>query len=190
MKAVAHLRLLRTRLDEWAAQLPRGRAASACGGEPNHRLWWHLDATLTKAASGTLSAYDAWSAAVALLWAEELADVAWRRCARRHILVAAITGRDGLDGAAPPSLPALAVAARFQPQAWINDHAVDTDVDFPNQWTVSPSLAPQALRAILTGPTPADMDFLTSDPAAPDWIRRWPGPFDITLDYTIHPTDS
>ncbi|MDE1675464.1 hypothetical protein [Nocardia gipuzkoensis] len=121
-----------------------------------------------------------------MLWVQDLADEIWRRCPRRHTFVAAVTGHGWQPGDLPPSLPAVAVTARFQPQAWINNHAVDTDNDSPNQWTVSPALIPQTLRVILTGSASADLDFLTEDPAAPDWIRHWRGPFNITIDYTVH----
>lgn len=67
----------------------------------------------------------------------------------------------------------------FQPEAWINDYAVEVDDEGPDTWKVSTEMAERILDAINDG---SDLDFVRDeDPNAPEWIRQWAGPFTITI---------
>lgn len=81
--------------------------------------------------------------------------------------------------------------ARFQPQAWINDYAVDIDSDGDQQWQVDPDFLRQlvagaakwykiseleALRRTVEIST-NESDRLIEDPTAPEWIAAHSGPF-------------
>ncbi|WP_109530051.1 MULTISPECIES: hypothetical protein [Nocardia] len=187
-EAAPALRELRTLLDQMATQIPSVRHMAPGSNEPNYPLWWQLDATLTDAESGKLTQTQAWSAAVALLWATDTSDVIWPRCARRHQFVAAITGGHWQYTEPAPALPAVTVTARYQAQT--QEHGRAVDVEEPHHWTVSPALAPRALQAILPGSTRTRLDFLIDDPAAPQAIRQRDDPFRIDIDYTIGPAAS
>lgn len=70
--------------------------------------------------------------------------------------------------------------ARFTPQAWVNDYAVDVDPEGPTEWKVS-----EAFAAEFAGVTDsADLDDLKDDPAAPEWVREFQGPFEIHVTTT------
>ncbi len=71
--------------------------------------------------------------------------------------------------------------ARFVPQVWVRDYAVDVvhpEVG-PTEWELSDAEAqsalPEARRRC------ADLDFLRDTPGAPDWVKEWNGPFYIEL---------
>lgn len=67
--------------------------------------------------------------------------------------------------------------ARFQPEAWIDDYAVDVDPDGPDTWTVSPAMA-----AAIIADDYQDLDYLRDDEAAPAWVRNWTGPFTVYIE--------
>ena len=63
---------------------------------------------------------------------------------------------------------------RFQPQAWLNNYAIDVDPEGETEFSVE-----------WNGPLPDDnsyesdsMRFLNG---APDWVREWSGPFYIEI---------
>ena len=62
--------------------------------------------------------------------------------------------------------------ADFRPEAWIRDQAVAVDPEGETAWEVTPA----ALRV-----RARDQDHVRDDPAAPDWIRTWSGPFTIEI---------
>lgn len=97
--------------------------------------------------------------------------------------------------------------ATFAPQAWINDYAVEVDAEGPQEWDCTVyATDPQPFA---TGGTTLDYlarldsgakasgnlddsldgewgvldndDVFKDDPAAPEWIRNWRGPFDIRI---------
>lgn len=85
--------------------------------------------------------------------------------------------------------------AHFQPQAWINDHAVDIDIDGPNTWDATAYLTDPA-NADFTNRLLAELDgdddkynlgvidnddILAGDPNAPELVRTHHGPFTITV---------
>lgn len=77
--------------------------------------------------------------------------------------------------------------ARFTPQAWINDNAVEVDHDGPDEWDCTdafgklPFTYQSGLLAQMNGGAEAldTDDTLKDDPAAPAWVREHRGPFDI-----------
>lgn len=78
--------------------------------------------------------------------------------------------------------------ARFVPQAWVNDYAVDVDPEGDTEWdcteAVREYLNPhgglrKTFRLMTGGEYLDNDDILHSDPAAPEWVREWRGPFSI-----------
>lgn len=67
--------------------------------------------------------------------------------------------------------------AHFQGEAWVNDNAIPCDPEGPADWTVSSDLA---TRVVVRNGIDND-DVLKDDPAAPEWVREWQGPFTITV---------
>ena len=68
--------------------------------------------------------------------------------------------------------------ARFIPQMWVNDYAVDVDPLSETNWEITEQSAAEALDRERRG---VDWDYLRDDPAAPEWVREWPGPFVVEL---------
>ncbi len=82
--------------------------------------------------------------------------------------------------------------ATFQPEAWVNDHAIQVDPEGPTQWDCTAFIDVDTLAYLdecargsdaLTGPYGAldRDDVFMNDPAAPDWVRKWRGPFTIRV---------
>lgn len=82
--------------------------------------------------------------------------------------------------------------ARFNPQAWVNDYAIDVDPQGPTTWDATDAVAsmPAEYRDQLVSEIEADdpfgwgealdsWDWLHDDPNAPQWVRDWNGPFSI-----------
>lgn len=69
--------------------------------------------------------------------------------------------------------------ARFHPQAWIRDYAVDVDGQGELEWTIAEGDAARWLAEAES--VCPDLDGLRDEPAAPAWIRRWQGPFYVEL---------
>lgn len=77
--------------------------------------------------------------------------------------------------------------ARFNPQAWINDYAIEVDPEGEQEWDVTRAfnrLRPDYRRKMLDeifdrGEALDRHDYLKEDPHAPEWVREWRGPFDI-----------
>lgn len=76
--------------------------------------------------------------------------------------------------------------ATFHPQAWVNDHAIDVDPEGETSWVVTPEFYNE-LRVSLRWPDEIDetntyeSDYLRHDPAAPQWVRDWHGPFYVEV---------
>lgn len=69
--------------------------------------------------------------------------------------------------------------ARFVPQAWINNHAVDVQPEGEIEWSLTDDEAEAELpEAESTNP---DLDYLQDHENAPAWVRNWHGPFYIFL---------
>lgn len=74
--------------------------------------------------------------------------------------------------------------ATFRPQAWIRDNAVEVDPDGETQWDCTEFIAaasPEWREATLSRGKDYD-DILREDPAAPEWVRNWRGPFDTWVE--------
>ena len=87
--------------------------------------------------------------------------------------------------------------AHFQAEAWMRDYAVPVDAEGPEEWDCTAELLRLVQPGVLTpGPlTLAEVDasiaedgdwqdnddVLKGDPASPEWIREWRGPFTITV---------
>lgn len=71
--------------------------------------------------------------------------------------------------------------ATFHPQAWVNDYAIEVDPQGPTTWEVTPELI-ASLPAGWNKSCTYESDELRNDPAAPEWVREWTGPFDIEVE--------
>lgn len=73
--------------------------------------------------------------------------------------------------------------AEFNPQAWFNDYAISVDPMGDTVWDVTRfmSMVKPELRAACCVTDSHESDVFKDDPAAPQWIREWSGPFYITL---------
>lgn len=78
--------------------------------------------------------------------------------------------------------------ARFTPQAWVNDYAIEVDAEGEREWEVSLDFLEQLLRSLpdelrdeLCKGHSYESDMLRGDPAAPEWVREWHGPFEVEL---------
>jgi hypothetical protein len=66
------------------------------------------------------------------------------------------------------------IRVSFTPQAWVNDNAIEVDAEGEREWFVSIDTADD-----LPGCT--DLDWVTEDPFAPQWVKDWSGPFTISV---------
>jgi hypothetical protein len=69
--------------------------------------------------------------------------------------------------------------ATFTPQAWVRDNAIEVDPEGPTEWiTQFEDLSTEQAEKILECGHDLD-DLLKEDPAAPEWVREYRGPFEI-----------
>jgi hypothetical protein len=81
----------------------------------------------------------------------------------------------------------MRIIARFTPEAWINDNAVEIDHDGPDTWDCTDAfeaLSPEYKADLIEemeayGEASDDFDALMGDPAAPAWVNQHQGPFSI-----------
>lgn len=75
--------------------------------------------------------------------------------------------------------------AIFQPEAWQRNQAIPVDPEGPTTWdcTAAVNQRPHYFTRLLARKDePIDVDdYLKHDPAAPQWIRSWAGPFTIRV---------
>lgn len=78
--------------------------------------------------------------------------------------------------------------ATFIPEAWVRDEAIEVDAEGERDWTPDPSYLRSHgdylafLRRTQGEGTLIDSnDVFKADPAAPEWVREWSGPFTIDL---------
>lgn len=82
----------------------------------------------------------------------------------------------------PPS-----ITAKFHPQAWVHDYALDVDAEGPTEWDVTEAvLAMGREKALALADDDYDTDYLRFVPNAPKWIREWNGPFYVEVADSIH----
>lgn len=74
--------------------------------------------------------------------------------------------------------PTSDVRVHFQPEAWVNDHAIPVDDQGEDTWAVTVSTAERIADALAQG---SDLDFARNDDNAPMWACHWVGPFTITV---------
>jgi len=98
------------------------------------------------------------------------------------------------EAVATAAKPCRRYRATFDPQAWINDYAVSVDPEGETAWdcTAFVTSPPDRLdgfgEAAVLAAIEADGyfldrdDVLKDDPAAPEWVREWAGPFTITVE--------
>ena len=87
----------------------------------------------------------------------------------------------------PPGSQRL-LTARFTPEAWVRDNAVEVDPEGDVEWDVTEMFysLPADFRIVSEVAAMGDHDdvldnddVLKDDPNAPAWIRNWHGPFSI-----------
>lgn len=78
--------------------------------------------------------------------------------------------------------------AHFQPEAWQRDFAVHVDDEGSDTWDCTAFVATMTdeERDLINARNEFDpyldvSDLLMEDPARPDWIKKWRGPFTITV---------
>jgi hypothetical protein len=74
--------------------------------------------------------------------------------------------------------------ARFSPEAWVNDYAIPVDPEGPTEWEVTPAYLTELTARYgpeLLCESSYEADELRHDPAAPEWIREWRGPFTVYI---------
>lgn len=72
--------------------------------------------------------------------------------------------------------------ATFVPQAWVRDYAITVDAEGDTKWVITfEGLTADEREAILRRGHDRD-DLLKGDPAAPEWVREWSGPFEIYVE--------
>lgn len=77
--------------------------------------------------------------------------------------------------------------ASFNPQAWVNDYAIDVDPEGETRWDCTEAFGslPESYRTRLISEMEEEWealdgnDLLQSDPQAPRWVQEWRGPFSI-----------
>lgn len=83
--------------------------------------------------------------------------------------------------------------ARFVPQAWLNDYAIEVDPMGDTVWDCTrefDSLSEEYRNYLICGmdsdgfEVVDDSDCLKGDPDAPEWVREWQGPFTIYVGKT------
>ena len=75
--------------------------------------------------------------------------------------------------------------ATFTPQAWINDYAVCVDPAGETEWDCTAYMAAlptDEVRERSMIPDTYCSDYVKGDPAAPEWVREWTGPFYVTVE--------
>jgi len=78
------------------------------------------------------------------------------------------------------------VRAKFHPQAWINDYAVDVDPEGPLTWDVTDAiLAMGKTRALELQDSDYATDVFRDASGAPEWVREWSGPFYVEVEGSI-----
>jgi hypothetical protein len=79
------------------------------------------------------------------------------------------------------------VYARFNPQAWVNGHAIDADPEGESLFDVTPEITAMGTAAALRlKDNDYGTDNLRNAAGAPAWIRDWQGPFWVEVHDAVH----
>ncbi len=114
----------------------------------------------------------------------------WYRPGEVDALVALLDPRG--DYARDPEEPRkYRYVATFDSQAWLHNCAFSVDPQGDTEWDCTPELiAPyiqgdgtlgEPFSEVYRGAWLDEDDILRGDPAAPEWVREWQGPFTITV---------
>ena len=77
--------------------------------------------------------------------------------------------------------------ATVRPEAWQNNYAIPVDTPGITDWDCTAAVESQGLAPAIReamgeeGEWLDNDDQLALDPAGPAWLRKWPGPFTITV---------
>lgn len=71
------------------------------------------------------------------------------------------------------------ITVTFQPQAWVNDNAIDVDAEGPTTFTAPKALLEQHQSHDLK----YDLEVYQDLPNLPEWIRNWDGPYFFEIDH-------
>ena len=78
------------------------------------------------------------------------------------------------------------IIAKFHPQVWMNDYAVECDPWGPVEWDVTNAiLAMPREEALDIQDDQYESDELRELSSAPAWIRDWGGPFSVEVEASI-----
>lgn len=78
------------------------------------------------------------------------------------------------------------IIARFQPQAWIGDYAINVDPQGATEWDVTDEIVAMGRAQALTlRDDQYETDDLRHSKNAPRWIAEWSGPFYVTVQDSI-----
>jgi hypothetical protein len=72
--------------------------------------------------------------------------------------------------------------ARFLPQQWEEDEAMEVKPLGPTEWDVTEELyswPDKKIQAVLDCENPYERDYLTYLDTAPEWVKDWDGPFEV-----------
>jgi hypothetical protein len=94
--------------------------------------------------------------------------------------------------AGPAANPKIRYLARFTPEAWVRDQAIEVDAAGPQEWDCTTlalahldylaDVAARRRESLDDGEGVLDNDDLfKDDPDAPEWVRSWRGPFAIRV---------
>lgn len=79
------------------------------------------------------------------------------------------------------------IIARFQPQAWLNDHAYNVDPDGETEFDVTDFVVGLGRDvALAIEDDQWSSDELTLHAACPEWAQCWSGPFYIAVEDSIN----
>ncbi len=72
------------------------------------------------------------------------------------------------------------VTVRFLPEVWMHDYAMPVEVEEPNEFQIPEQDAKDENGDWLPSHDDAS-DHLREHDNAPDWVKYWPGPFEIEI---------
>jgi hypothetical protein len=78
------------------------------------------------------------------------------------------------------------IIAKFIPQAWVRDYAMEVDSEGEDKWDVTDAiLSMPCEEALAMQDGQYESDSLRELPSAPKWVRDWGGPFCVEVEASI-----